>query len=286
MRKRPYWKTYKHREFFIDDDFARLLNHASAPARTSLELILNGDIFDFDAVTAVPSCRIVDVNSNEPQDGPGDGNTAIDWEITGPFTVNYTVSGTAANGADYAALSGSVTIPNGSASTTITVNPVEELAVEPTESVVLTLTASASYAINPSFSSATVNILDNDVYAITINDVAVTETDTGTLNAVFTVSLSTASDRTVTVDYATSTSPYWYGNSATAGSDFEAAAAMLTEVRTISDATGQAFFSLSLGMGAMLTFSSYLSKEESLPREATVISFSDFAVAFLAGDGL
>jgi neurotransmitter:Na+ symporter, NSS family len=57
----------------------------------------------------------------------------------------------------------------------------------------------------------------------------------------------------------------------------------LFNVQTISDATGQAFFSLSLGMGAMLTFSSYLSKEESLPREATVISFSDFAVAFLAG---
>lgn len=52
---------------------------------------------------------------------------------------------------------------------------------------------------------------------------------------------------------------------------------------TISAATGQAFFSLSLGMGAMLTFSSYLSRQESLPREATVIASSDFAVAFIAG---
>lgn len=52
---------------------------------------------------------------------------------------------------------------------------------------------------------------------------------------------------------------------------------------TLAAAASQAFFSLSLGMGAMLTFSSYLSREESLPREAGVIAFSDFSVAFLAG---
>lgn len=57
----------------------------------------------------------------------------------------------------------------------------------------------------------------------------------------------------------------------------------LFDLSTISAATGQAFFSLSLGMGAMLTFSSYLSRQESLPREATVIASSDFAVAFIAG---
>ena len=57
----------------------------------------------------------------------------------------------------------------------------------------------------------------------------------------------------------------------------------LTDIRTISEAAGQAFFSLSLGMGCMLTFSSYLSDKENLGREATVISFSDFSVAFIAG---
>lgn len=48
-------------------------------------------------------------------------------------------------------------------------------------------------------------------------------------------------------------------------------------------AAAQAFFSLSLGMGAMLTFASYLSRKESLPRESVVIAFSDFGVAFVAG---
>ncbi|MDT8341396.1 MAG: sodium-dependent transporter [Longimicrobiales bacterium] len=52
---------------------------------------------------------------------------------------------------------------------------------------------------------------------------------------------------------------------------------------TLAEAAGQAFFSLSLGMGAMLTFSSYLSRHENLNREAATIAFSDFAVAFVAG---
>lgn len=52
---------------------------------------------------------------------------------------------------------------------------------------------------------------------------------------------------------------------------------------TLAEAAGQAFFSLSLGMGAMLTFASYLSKHENLNREATTIAFSDFGVAFVAG---
>lgn len=52
---------------------------------------------------------------------------------------------------------------------------------------------------------------------------------------------------------------------------------------TIAEAGGQAFFSLSLGMGAMLTFASYLSRDENLNREAVTIASSDFGVAFVAG---
>jgi NSS family neurotransmitter:Na+ symporter len=59
--------------------------------------------------------------------------------------------------------------------------------------------------------------------------------------------------------------------------------AALTSPAVLRDAAGQAFFSLSLGMGAMLTFASYLSREHHLPDESLVIAFSDFAVAFVAG---
>jgi hypothetical protein len=41
-----------------------------------------------DAVDAAPVSRIVTVTSNQPINGPGDGNTAPDWEITGPLTLN------------------------------------------------------------------------------------------------------------------------------------------------------------------------------------------------------
>ncbi len=57
----------------------------------------------------------------------------------------------------------------------------------------------------------------------------------------------------------------------------------LLSADTLSAAAGQAFFSLSLGMGAMLTYASYLGREENLPGAAVTISASDFAVAFLAG---
>ncbi len=52
---RPLWMAYKRREFFIDDEFAKFLDHIEQKADGPIELILNGDIFDFDSVTAVPS---------------------------------------------------------------------------------------------------------------------------------------------------------------------------------------------------------------------------------------
>lgn len=57
----------------------------------------------------------------------------------------------------------------------------------------------------------------------------------------------------------------------------------ILSLEVISDAAGQAFFSLSLGMGAMLTFASYLSRDDDLPTESLIIAGSDFGIAFLAG---
>lgn len=51
----------------------------------------------------------------------------------------------------------------------------------------------------------------------------------------------------------------------------------------LAEAAGQAFFSLSLGMGALMTYASYLRTKENLSREATVVALSDFGVAFVAG---
>ena len=48
-------------------------------------------------------------------------------------------------------------------------------------------------------------------------------------------------------------------------------------------AMGQAFFSLSLGMGTMITYGSYVSKKENIPVSAGWIAFFDTFIAILAG---
>lgn len=51
----------------------------------------------------------------------------------------------------------------------------------------------------------------------------------------------------------------------------------------IATAGGQMFFSLSLGMGAMVTYGSYLNKKENLEKNSVLIIIADTAVAILAG---
>jgi UDP-2,3-diacylglucosamine pyrophosphatase LpxH len=51
----PLWKKYKSREFFFDNAFADFLKHIQELAQGEpVELILNGDIFDFDSVMSLP----------------------------------------------------------------------------------------------------------------------------------------------------------------------------------------------------------------------------------------
>ncbi len=57
----------------------------------------------------------------------------------------------------------------------------------------------------------------------------------------------------------------------------------LFDRKILTDAAGQAFFSLSLGMGALMTYASYLSSKENLAREAATVALTDFGVAFVAG---
>ena len=52
---------------------------------------------------------------------------------------------------------------------------------------------------------------------------------------------------------------------------------------TVLAALGQSFFTLSLGMGCMLTYGSYLSKKENIPASALAIVVMDTAVAIMAG---
>jgi|GEM_PF-1587101 len=83
----------------------------------------------------------------------------------GNLTVNLAISGTATNTTDYATIPTTVTIPNGSTSVVVTVSPVDDAIVEPTETVILTIASGSGYSIS-SPNTAAVSILDNDVVVV------------------------------------------------------------------------------------------------------------------------
>ncbi|WP_299579158.1 sodium-dependent transporter [uncultured Sunxiuqinia sp.] len=53
--------------------------------------------------------------------------------------------------------------------------------------------------------------------------------------------------------------------------------------RTVLEALGQAFFSLSIGMGTLITYSSYVSKKETLGSISFSVAVADTMIAILAG---
>jgi len=98
------------------------------------------------------------------------GNTAAirvcrpPTSTNGALVVSYTVDGTASNGVDYAALSGSVTIPAGQSNATVTITPTDDIRMNETnETVILTLSGGAYQVGSPS--TASVTIQDNDPLA-------------------------------------------------------------------------------------------------------------------------
>lgn len=83
-------------------------------------------------------------------------------DTAGDLTVKYDVGGTATNGTDYAALSGTVTIASGTASVTLPVTPIDDATQEGDETVIVTLTADPNYTIGTP-GSDTVTIADDDL---------------------------------------------------------------------------------------------------------------------------
>ena len=50
----PLWKKFKSKEFFIDKEFKKFLNAVEQKVDEEVELVLNGDIFDFDSILKLP----------------------------------------------------------------------------------------------------------------------------------------------------------------------------------------------------------------------------------------
>ncbi|HVE41897.1 MAG TPA: metallophosphoesterase [Planctomycetota bacterium] len=124
------------------------------------------DTFAIQKGTPPPPLPAVTVTASDPnasEAGPNPGTFTITrtGSTTSSLLVNFSMSGTAGNGTDYATLTSPVTIPAGAASKTVTVTPIDDSTVEAPETVVLTLTTSSGYVLG-SPKTATVTIADND----------------------------------------------------------------------------------------------------------------------------
>lgn len=122
-----------------------------------------------------------------------------DGPQTGALTVNYTMSGTATNGADYTALSGSVVIPSGVQGVDVPVVITNDTTFEGTETIVLNI-APGSYAVGNS--NAKILIADNETSTQLVNFTSSGAVGSESVGAVsIPVTLSAPATVPTTVDY-------------------------------------------------------------------------------------
>lgn len=113
-----------------------------------------------DPVRPVVAVVATDATAAEGETPTNTGTFTItrSGDTTTALTVAYTLGGTAINGVDYSELSGTVEIPAGQTSATITITPLDDSLIEGDETVVLTLANAADYDLGAA--SATVVIRD------------------------------------------------------------------------------------------------------------------------------
>jgi Ca2+-binding RTX toxin-like protein len=126
---------------------------------------------------------------------------------------------------DYTAISTPVNFAAGSATALVDLIVIDDTLVEGTETAILTVLAGTGYTVGAA-ASATVNIADNDVPNLPIIDLSANQTVvegiTSPQNVTYTVTVSSDSTDTITVQYATG------NNTAIAGSDYTATNGTLT----------------------------------------------------------
>jgi hypothetical protein len=147
-----------------------------------------------------------------------------------PLTVIYMTSGTASVGSDYIMLSGSVTIPAGAISATITITPIDDLLLEQAETVEALLVSGANYSIGTP-SSATVTIADDDLPVVSIVASDSSAAESGPAPSAFTVTRSSG-DPSLPVIVS-----YTVGGTATAGADYVALSGSVTILAGQASAT-------------------------------------------------
>lgn len=200
-------------------------NTGAVPQPTAY--IVNGEPVGGPATPVLPSLSISDASLTEGSSGTKEAQLTVSLSKASSeaVTVNYaTANGTAQAGVDYVAKTGTLTFAPGETSKTIAVSVVGDAAVEANETFSVTLSAPSKATLADA--QGAVTIVNDDAAAppgtLTVSDVSVTEGQSGTTNAVFTVRLSAPSATTVTVSYATA------DGTAAAGSDYTAKSGTLS----------------------------------------------------------
>lgn len=126
-------------------------------------------IQDDDQATATVIATDADATENSGNSGLITAALSIPNNTPDAITISYTVSGTAAAGSDYAALSATVQIPVGESSATIPVTTtLNDEVVEGPETVIVTLQSADQALVAIDTNPATVTIADDDAYSWSI----------------------------------------------------------------------------------------------------------------------
>ena len=180
-----------------------------------------GTIVDDDPV---PSLRVNDVSVAEGNTGSRNATfTVTQSSVAGrDVTVHYATSDNSAKApADYTPVSGTLTIPAGSTSRTVTVPVRGDTIDENNETFNLNLSGASGASIADSRGVGTIRD-DDAAPGMTVSDGRVREGNRGLTPMAFVVRLSQASGKTITVRYATER------RSAIPGSDYAGASGTLT----------------------------------------------------------
>ncbi|MDJ0531927.1 MAG: Calx-beta domain-containing protein [Xenococcaceae cyanobacterium MO_207.B15] len=176
-----------------------------------------------------PSLPSLSINNVSLEEGNED-NTEFSFTVslseasTETVTVDYaTADDSAIAGQDYIATNGTLTFEPGVREQTLIVQITGDTEVEEDENFSVNLSNASGATISENQGTATIT---NDDFApeptLSIDDISLAEGNDGNTNFTFTVSLSEASDETITVDYATE------DDSAIAGQDYIANNGTLT----------------------------------------------------------
>ena len=186
-----------------NETFTVNLTNPQPPATADITTATGtGTITDNDPT---PSLVINDVSLTEGNSGTVNADFAV--TLSAPsgrtVTVNYaTANSTAVQPGDYTTTSGTLTFTPGQVLKTISVPVVGDPNDETNETYFVNLSGATNATIADTQGLGTI-VNDDSPPSISINDVSLTEGNSGTATLTFTATLSVASGKTVTVAYAT-----------------------------------------------------------------------------------